>query len=135
MTKFWQCHVAPNGSEHHAEFILVVVVVVVVGLLPSREAMAAPGLVMSGCCTSSYGCVGQCGSGSLCRTDSRCGLSLHVLLGVDLRATLFILWQSVRSCSACFVPECTAARQESGDSTRLSLSIAEHCMSLLHVSL
>ena len=38
--------------------------------------MAALGLVRSGCCTSSYGCVGRCGSGSLCHTGDRCGLLL-----------------------------------------------------------
>ena len=32
---------------------------------------------------------------------------------LDLWAALFFLWQSVRSCSACFVSDCTAARQES----------------------
>ena len=57
---------------------------------------------------------------------------------VDLRAALFFLWQSVRSCSACFVLDCTAARQESRLSARLShdwMPIADHVMPLLQVSL
>ena len=57
---------------------------------------------------------------------------------VNLRAALFFLWQSVRSCSACFVPDCTAAHQESRHSARLShgwMPITEHFMSLLQVSL
>ena len=57
---------------------------------------------------------------------------------VDLRVALFFLWQSVRSCSACFLRDCTAAHQESQEFARLShhwMPIAEHFMSLLQVSL
>ena len=55
-----------------------------------------------------------------------------------LRAALFSFRWSVRSCSACLVPQCTAALQESLDSARLShdwISIDALFRSLLQVSL
>ena len=55
-----------------------------------------------------------------------------------LRAALFSFRWSVRSCSACLVPQCTAALQESLDSARLShdwMSIDALFRSLLQVSL
>ena len=111
---------------------------VVVGLLPSRETIAASGWVSSGRCTSSYDCVGRCGSDSLCRTGGRCGMLLPGLWSKNLlRAALFSFRWSVRSCSACLVPQCTAALQESLDSARLShdwMSIDALFRSLLQVS-